>query len=90
MLEKQVSEQEIRIYEAVREHGGWLTAREIAVKADVADRAARNYASSLEQHGVFEVVTAFGGHKYRLRPELPPRAVDYVGQLESAMRHMGA
>jgi hypothetical protein len=38
MAENQISAHEVRVYEAVRLDGGWLTAKEIAVKADVADR----------------------------------------------------
>lgn len=47
MAEDQISAHEIRIYEAVRTKGGWMTAREIAAAADVAYRTARHHVKAL-------------------------------------------
>jgi hypothetical protein len=43
----QISEHEIRVYEAAKASNRWLTAREIGVAADVADRTARAHAAAL-------------------------------------------
>lgn len=88
MSNKQISEHEIRTYEAVRQHGGWQTAREIAAVADVADRTARHHARLLTDFGVFEETKVFGGYRYRIRTEIPAAGQQHVAELESAKRSM--
>lgn len=83
-----VSEHEIRVYEAVRLNGGWLTAREIAAKADVADRTARAHAGNLAKSGVFDLAKVFGGFRYRIKTQLSPEAGQYASQIEAAKRVM--
>jgi predicted DNA-binding transcriptional regulator len=82
----QISQHEIRVYEAVKDDGGWLTAREIGVKADVAARTSRAHAATLSSLGVFDVAKVFGGYRYRIKTELEPMASEYVGQIEAAKR----
>lgn len=88
-MSNQISDHEVRVYEAVRLHGGWLTAKEIAAKADVADRTARGHASTLAEIGVFEVARVFGGYRYRIKTTLEPSASEYAAQIESAKRILG-
>lgn len=83
-----ISEHEIHVYEAVRLHGGWLTAKEIAAKADVADRTARHHAGALADTGVFDVAKVFGGYRYRIKSALDPEASAYVSEIEAAKRIM--
>lgn len=82
----QISEHEIRVYEAVRTHGGWLTAKEIAAKSDVAERTARAHAGAFADRGVFDVAKVFGGYRYRIKTALDPEASAYVAELEAAKR----
>ena len=82
----QVSEHEIRVYEAVRTFGGWMTAREIAVKADVANRTARHHTARLADREIFDVARVFGGFRYRIRTQLSPEAGSYAGRIEAAKR----
>lgn len=86
MAENYISEHEIRVYEAVRQHGGWLTAKEVAAKADVADRTARGHAANLGAVGVFDVAKVFGGFRYRIKTALAPEASAYASQIEAAKR----
>jgi predicted DNA-binding transcriptional regulator len=86
----QISEHEIRVYEAAKASNRWLTAREIAVAADVADRTARTHAAALVTIGVFEVSKVFGGYRYRLKPAFEATASDYLARLEAAKKVLGA
>jgi len=83
-----ISEHEIRVYEAVRVFGGWLTSREIAAKADVADRTSRHHTARLADKGVFDVAKVFGGYRYRIKTQLDPAASAYVAEIEAAKRIM--
>jgi predicted DNA-binding transcriptional regulator len=83
-----ISDHEVRIYEAVRSNGGWLTAREIAVRSDVSDRTARHHAAGLAKTGVFDVAKVFGGYRYRIKTSLDPAASAYVSEIEAAKRIM--
>lgn len=82
----QISIHEVRAYEAVRLNDGWLTAREIAAKADIANRTARQHAAELAVQGVFDVARVFGGYRYRIKTQLDPAASAYVSQIEAAKR----
>lgn len=83
-MAKQISEHEVRIYQAAFEDGGWLTSREIGVKADVADRTTRHHAKGLAKLGVFEVAKVFGGFRYRIKTSPAGPAAEYVAQIEAA------
>lgn len=83
-----ISEHEIRIYEAVRENGGWLTCKQIAAAADVANRTSRGHCQSLADVGLFEVSKVFGGYRYRLAHDLNDRAREYLAQIDVAKRVM--
>ncbi len=87
--ETQISLHEIRVYEAVRRHTGWLTAREIAVAADVADRTSRHHAGRLGEAGVFEVGKVFGGYRYRIASHQTDGGKLHLAALEEAKRIFG-
>jgi hypothetical protein len=89
LLEGRVSVHEIRVVEAVRSTQAWLTAREIAAKADVGNRTARQHASILGMIGVFEVIKVFGGYRYRMEPNRDAVATGYLARLETAKRAFG-
>lgn len=89
MSEDQISAHEIRIYEAAKASGGWMTARELAVSGDVADRTARAHAAAFAQRGVFEVAKVFGGYRYRIANNVEGDARAFVEQLEAAKRILG-
>lgn len=81
---RQISAHEVRVYEVVRTSLPWLTAREIAVKADVADRTARDRARALTEAGVFQCSQVFGGYRYRINAMPPDRALRVIDEIELA------
>lgn len=85
----QISAHEIRVYEAAKASGGWLTARELAVAADVADRTARAHAAAFAEKGVLEVAKVFGGYRYRIVHKTTGTAQQFVAELESAKHIIG-
>lgn len=89
MTDAQISLHEIRVYEAVKSAGGWMTAREIAVAADVADRTARHHAAKLSDLGVFEIAKVFGGYRYRIASSATDASRVHVSELEAAKRIFG-
>jgi predicted DNA-binding transcriptional regulator len=90
MKNDQISLHEIRVYEAAKSSNKWLTAREIAVIADIADRTSRAHAAALVELGVFEVSKVFGGYRYRLKDKFEQLAADYLARLEAAKKVLGA
>jgi predicted transcriptional regulator len=85
----QISEHEIRVYEAARVSAGWKTAKELAATADVADRTARMHCGKLAEVGVFQVAKVFGGYRYRCSEQPASAAAEYLSLLESAKRVFG-
>lgn len=82
----QISEHEIRVYEAVRISCGWKTAKEIAAAADVSDRTARMHCGRLAEVGVFKVAKVFGGYRYICDPTPRAVALEYLSILSAAKK----
>lgn len=85
----QISQHEIRVYDAIKSHGGWVTAQEVAAAADVSGRTARGHAAAMATHGVLDVAKTFGGYRYRLRVDVSAPGQAYLSRLESAKRVFG-
>ena len=62
----QISVHEIRIYLAFQAAASWMTAKEIAKAASVAERTARAHCAKLAKCGVLEESKVFAGYRYRL------------------------
>lgn len=82
----QPSLHEVRVYEALRSNGGWMTARAVAAAGDVVDRTSRAHCAALAEDGVVEVAKVFGGYRYRIRSEPDDHGRERVRQLEEAKR----
>jgi hypothetical protein len=63
-----ISLHQVRIYDYVRSHGGWLTSRDIAIGAGVAPRTARAHALAFVNAGAFMRLEASPGHRYKTAP----------------------
>jgi hypothetical protein len=63
---KRVSEHEARVYRTVRDAVRWLSAREIAQRADVHVRTAQLHATGLSQLGVFKEARLSPAFLYKL------------------------
>jgi len=78
MERKEVSLHQVKVYEFVREHGGWVTSHEIARGAGIAARTARAYALGLVKLGLFDQAQVFPGHRYRASEFADKRNRAYV------------
>ena len=66
METNEVSIHLLKVFEAAKAHGGWLTAKEIAQRSGVAPRTGRAHANRLVALGIFDVAEVFPGYRYRL------------------------
>lgn len=78
-----------RIYLAAKKHGGWLTSRDIAPLADVAERTARAHCLKLVQAGVFDQAKVFPQHRYRLSALAEKRSKALVLRINRAIEILG-
>jgi predicted ArsR family transcriptional regulator len=84
MERNEVSVHQARIYVAIKNAAGWVTNREIAKSASVAERTARQHTLNLVKLGVLDLAEVFPAHKYRLSEKASKRNAAYVNRLESA------
>lgn len=84
MEKNEISLHQLRIFEFVKEHSGWLTARDIAKGSGVAERTARHHATQLVQLGIFDSAEVFPAHRYRLSDKADKRNKSYILRLERA------
>jgi DNA-binding IclR family transcriptional regulator len=80
----QISQQGIRVVEALRAADGWLTMKEIVAAAGVKDRTAMQHARDLTALGLFDVAKLHGGYRYRLSKDLLAPAIAYLERLAEA------
>jgi predicted transcriptional regulator len=64
--EVSVSEAEIRVWNAIARGHVWMTSKEIAVAANVADRTSREFLLRFAEVGVVERAKISSGYRYRL------------------------
>lgn len=81
---RQISEHEIRAVEALRQSGRWMTAKEVAVAADIANRTARLHCQRLAELGVLEVMKVFGGFRYRMATRHTDEGARYLAEMDAA------
>jgi predicted ArsR family transcriptional regulator len=79
----------VKVYEAVKSSGGWMTAREIADRSGVAGRTARAHAARLVALGVFDQAEVFPGHRYRVSSLADKRNKAFVQRLTEAKSVFG-
>ena len=79
-----MSVHQVRIYMALKEAAGWITNRQIATAANVAERTARQHTLNLVKLGVLDLAEVFPAHKYRLSEKAAKRNAAYVNRLEAA------
>ncbi len=60
-----ITQHMLRVYDAVIDQSDWITAREVARIAAVANRTARQHCLKLTEAGVFECARVHGGFRYR-------------------------
>ena len=81
-----MSIQQVRIFRYIQQAQGWVTARDIAKGADVAERTARSHAFRLVRMGILDEARVFPGHRYRLADKTDQQNSDYLQQLEETCK----
>jgi hypothetical protein len=90
METSEVSLHLFKVFDAVKSHAGWLTAKQIADHSGVAGRTARAHASRLVSLGIFDVAEVFPAHRYRLSALAEKRNKAMFLRLEGARAVFGA
>ena len=62
----------------------WMTNKQIAELAGVAERTARQHTFNLVKLGVLDLAEVFPAHKYRMSEKASKRNASYVNRLELA------
>lgn len=86
----EISLHEVKAYLALKSPGtSWLTAREIAKHAGIAERTARAHALKFVRLGLADQAELHPGHRYRLSDKAGKRNTAYVQRLEAACEIFG-
>ena len=88
METSEVSLHQVKVFQCL-ESGGWVTAKEVAGKAGVADRTARAHLLKLVHLGVADQAEVFPAHRYRLSEMADRRNKAYVQRIHAAMEVFG-
>ena len=85
MERNEISEQETRLFCALRNHGAtWITSRELAKQAKVAERTARAHLLKFVKLNIVDLAEVFPGHRYRLAEKADKRNGSYITRLMRA------
>jgi DNA-binding IclR family transcriptional regulator len=79
----------LKVFDAAKAHGGWISSKELAERAGVAGRTARKHARDLAAAGLFDVAAVFPENRYRLVPTPEQRNRALVERLERARSVFG-
>lgn len=82
MEKNEISIHEVRIFRAFKDAGAtWLTAREVAGAAAVAERTARAHCLKFVRLGLLDQAEVFPAHRYRLATKAARRNGGYHQRL---------
>jgi hypothetical protein len=84
METNEISLHQLKVFEFVRNNQRWVTSKEIAASARVAERTARAHALKLVNLGIFDQAEVFPAHRYRLSEFAEQRNKTYVQRLRRA------
>lgn len=84
----EISVHQLRIYLFVKGSSAWLTSKEVAIGAKVADRTARQHLFRLVGLGIFDQAEVFPGHRYKFSDMASKRNYGYLLRLEQAKEVM--
>lgn len=80
----EISEHQWKLYNVLKTHSGWLTAKEVALKAGISGSTSRQHCLRLVRAGILDQLEVFPGHRYRLAENAEKRNKTYVQRLEQA------
>lgn len=88
MERNEVSIHEVKAYLALKA-GGWMSSKELAKVAGIAERTARAHLLKLVRLGIADQMELFPAHRYRLSDKAGKRNVSYTQRLEAACEVFG-
>lgn len=89
MERNEISLHQVKIWKAVTNHDGWITAKDVAEKAGVARRTASLHCLNLVKLGIFDLAEVFPAHMYRASEMGDKRNKAYLLRLEKAANVFG-
>jgi len=89
METNEVSIHQVKIYDFVRVHGGWVTTKDIASGCAVARRTAHAHAHKFVHLGIFDQAEVFPEHRYRLSSQAQNRNKAIILRLDAAREIFG-
>lgn len=90
MERSEVSVHEARAYAAFARQGGrWITSKDLAREAGIAERTARAFCLKFTSLGLVDLAEVFPAHRYRLSDKAARRNAAYVRRLETAQEVFG-
>ncbi len=89
MEKNEVSRHEISVFKVLNEADGWLTAADIAERAQVARRTASAHALKLVKLGIVDQAEVYPAHRYRLSEFAAKRNRGYADRLSRAADALG-
>lgn len=90
METNEVSMHQCRVFSALLSSAAsWLTSREVASKAEVAQRTARAHLLKLVNLGIVDQAEVFPAHRYRLSSKADKRNKTYFRRIEIAAKIFG-
>lgn len=89
METSEISEHQLRVFLFVQSASGWVTSKQVAEGANVAQRTARGHLRHFVLQGIFDVAEIFPGHRYKLSEQADKRNPAYMLRLEKAKNVLG-
>lgn len=90
MERNEISIHETRAFVAfLKNKERWITSKELAKEAGIAERTARAFCLKFTQLGLVDLAEVFPAHKYRLSEKASKRNAAYFGRLDRAREVFG-
>lgn len=85
MERNEISIHETRSFVAlVKNNEKWITSKELAKEADIAQRTARAFCLKFTKLGLVDLAEVFPAHKYRISEKASKRNAAYFARLQKA------
>ena len=85
MERNEVSIHECRVFLVLKNSTKWMTNKEIAAEANVANRTASFKTKKFVDLGICDIAEVYPGHRYRLSQKADKRNTAYMKRLEEAV-----
>lgn len=84
MEKSEISIHEIKVCDALKKSGNWMTNKEIAKQAEISDRTVRAHTLKLVKLGLLDQAEVFPAHRYRWSEKAEKRNAGYWVRLKMA------